>query len=213
MRKSWQRRANLYHVWKWNFRSQPYTLGLRVTLNPRRWLETFFHFMYYIYRFLPPCISFRQKKALHSSIYGCQPPCFSWELNSETMKEQPEDLTGEPPLQSLIWNFLDYILSHVTVWSHKWIKWTSYWFFSSRVFSLSHTFYDTQKSNYWLLGKKSCKIHFNNHSRVDTFILYLQRQGKYDLVHFLGTQVSKRLYRKAGATQKIWSLIIKCALL
>ena len=65
-------------------------------------------------------------------------PCGSWELNSEALKGHGEVAVAEPPLQPLIRNLLNFILSQVMDWCHKWIKWTSYRFFSSKAFFFRH---------------------------------------------------------------------------
>ena len=48
---------------------------------------------------------------------------------------------------------------------------------------------------------------------VDTFILCTKRQGQWDLFVFLGTLVSKGLYRTGGATLKMSSTLVKSSLL
>ncbi|KAM7323220.1 hypothetical protein ACRRTK_017326 [Alexandromys fortis] len=45
------------------------------------------------------CMSEHQKWSLDLITDGCEPPCGYWELNSESLEEQPVLLTTEPSLQ------------------------------------------------------------------------------------------------------------------
>jgi hypothetical protein len=40
-----------------------------------------------------------QKRTANPPIYGCEPPCGCWELNSGPLEEQPVLSAAEPPLQ------------------------------------------------------------------------------------------------------------------
>lgn len=48
---------------------------------------------------LSACAPACQERASDPVTDGCEPPCGCWELNSETLEEQPVLLTAEPSLQ------------------------------------------------------------------------------------------------------------------
>ena len=163
VKKSWQRRANICHVWKWNFRPQICARGLSKNTIQEDELKLFSFHLLQLQNSLS-MYDFPKEESITLQYTWLSTPCGSWKFNSEPLKEQPEVAIPEPPLQLSIWNFLNFVLSQVMDWSHKWIKWTSYRFFLPKLF-FPDIFCDTQK----VIKKTFCKIHFNIHGRVDTF--------------------------------------------